>query len=207
MKKISVCIAGLCLAFDVSAAQVTEGQQYISLNKTVHDVPSVLEFFSFNCPHCYQFEQVMHVSSRVAAQLPHDVKIIKYHVDFLPPLGKELSHAWAVAMALGIEDKIESSMFDAVQITRSIHSSADIRQVFIDVGIKPNVYDGAWDSFAVKALVSQQEKAANDVELQGVPAMFVNGKYQINMQGMDTGDMNAFVQEYASTVNALLNKK
>lgn len=207
MKKISVFIAGLCLAFDVSAAQVTEGQQYISLNKTVHDVPSVLAFFSFNCPHCYQFEQVMHVSSRVATQLPHDVKIIKYHVDFLPPLGKELSHAWAVAMALGIEDKIESSMFDAVQITRSIHSSADIRQVFIDVGIKPNVYDGAWDSFAVKALVSQQEKAANDVELQGVPAMFVNGKYQINMQGMDTSDMNAFVQEYASTVNALLNKK
>ncbi|MDI5349381.1 DsbA family protein, partial [Salmonella enterica subsp. enterica serovar Kentucky] len=42
------------------------------------------------------------------------------------------------------------------------------------------------NSFVVKSLVAQQEKAAADLQLQGVPAMFVNGKYQINPQGMDT---------------------
>ncbi len=38
----------------------------------------------------------------------------------------------------------------------------------------------------VKSLVAQQEKAAADVQLRGVPAMFVNGKYQLNPQGIDT---------------------
>ncbi|MDI4740303.1 DsbA family protein, partial [Salmonella enterica subsp. enterica serovar Kentucky] len=42
-------------------------------------------------------------------------------------------------------------------------------------------------------LVAQQEKAAADLQLQGVPAMFVNGKYQINPQGMDTSSMDVFV--------------
>ncbi|MEA7931657.1 DsbA family protein, partial [Salmonella enterica subsp. enterica serovar Montevideo] len=45
-------------------------------------------------------------------------------------------------------------------------------------------YDAAWNSFVVKSLVAQQEKAAADLQLQGVPAMFVNGKYQINLQSL-----------------------
>ncbi|WP_199780946.1 DsbA family protein, partial [Cronobacter malonaticus] len=57
------------------------------------------------------------------------------------------------------------------------------------------------------SLVAQQEKAAADVGLQGVPAMYVNGKYQLNPQGMDTSNMDAFVQQYANTVNYLLGQK
>ncbi|MDI4738297.1 DsbA family protein, partial [Salmonella enterica subsp. enterica serovar Kentucky] len=56
-------------------------------------------------------------------------------------------------------------------------------------------------------LVAQQEKAAADLQLQGVPAMFVNGKYQINPQGMDTSSMDVFVQQYADTVKYLVDKK
>ncbi|EHC59698.1 thiol-disulfide interchange protein DsbA, partial [Salmonella enterica subsp. enterica serovar Minnesota str. A4-603] len=50
-------------------------------------------------------------------------------------------------------------------------------------------------------------KAAADLQLQGVPAMFVNGKYQINPQGMDTSSMDVFVQQYADTVKYLVDKK
>lgn len=59
----------------------------------------------------------------------------------------------------------------------------------------------------VKSLVAQQEKAAADLQLQGVPAMFVNGKYQLNPQGMDTSNMDAFVSQYADTVKQLVEKK
>ena len=50
------------------------------------------------------------------------------------------------------------------------------------------------------------EKAAPDLQLQGVPAMFVNGKYQVNPQGMDTSSMDIFVQQYADTVKHLVEK-
>ncbi len=166
-----------------------------------------MEFFSFYCPHCYQFEEVLHVSDSVKKKLPAGTKMTKYHVEFLGPLGKDLTQAWAVAMAMGIEDKITAPMFEAVQKTQTVQTPADIRKVFIDAGVKPEEYDAAWNSFVVKSLVAQQEKAAADVGLQGVPAMYVNGKYQLNPQGMDTSNMDVFVQQYADTVNYLLGKK
>ncbi|MDT3593519.1 thiol:disulfide interchange protein DsbA [Cronobacter sakazakii] len=207
MKKIWLALAGMVMAFSVSAADYSDGKQYNTLEKPVAGAPQVMEFFSFYCPHCYQFEEVLHVSDSVKKKLPAGTKMTKYHVEFLGPLGKDLTQAWAVAMAMGIEDKITAPMFEAVQKTQTVQTPADIRKVFIDAGVKSEEYDAAWNSFVVKSLVAQQEKAAADVGLQGVPAMYVNGKYQLNPQGMDTSNMDIFVQQYADTVNYLLGKK
>ena len=140
--------------------------------------------------------------------MPEGVKMTKYHVNFMGgDLGKDLTQAWAVAMALGVEDKVTVPLFEGVQKTQTIRSASDIRDVFINAGIKGEEYDAAWNSFVVKSLVAQQEKAAADVQLRGVPAMFVNGKYQLNPQGMDTSNMDVFVQQYADTVKYLSEKK
>ncbi len=207
MKKIFLALAGMVLAFSAAAAQITDGKQYTTLEKPVAGEPQVLEFFSFYCPHCYEFEQVLHVSDAVKKKLPEGTKMTKYHVEFLGPLGKELTQAWAVAMALGVEDKVTSPMFEAVQKTQTVQTVADIRQVFVDAGIKGEDYDAAWNSFVVKSIVAQEQKAAADLQLQGVPAMYVNGKYQLNPQGMDTSNMDVFVQQYADTVKQLVEKK
>ncbi|APZ03805.1 MULTISPECIES: thiol:disulfide interchange protein DsbA [Kosakonia] len=207
MKKIWLALAGMILAFSASAADITEGKQYNTLDKPVAGEPQVLEFFSFYCPHCYDFEQVWHVSEAVKKKLPQGTKMTKYHVEFLGPLGKEMTQAWAVAMALGVEDKISSPMFEAVQKTQTVQTVADIRDVFIKAGVKGEEYDAAWNSFVVKSLVAQQEKAAADLQLQGVPAMFVNGKYQIDQRGMDGSSLDAFVKSYADTVKFLVEKK
>lgn len=207
MKKIWLALAGMILAFSASAADITEGKQYNTLDKPVAGESQVLEFFSFYCPHCYDFEQVWHVSEAVKKKLPQGTKMTKYHVEFLGPLGKEMTQAWAVAMALGVEDKISSPMFEAVQKTQTVQTVADIRDVFIKAGVKGEEYDAAWNSFVVKSLVAQQEKAAADLQLQGVPAMFVNGKYQIDQNGMDKDSLDAFVKSYADTVKFLVEKK
>lgn len=207
MKKVWLALAGMILAFSASAAQITDGKQYTTLDKPVQGEPQVLEFFSFYCPHCYQFEQVWHVPANVKKKLPEGTKMTKYHVEFLGPLGKQLTQAWAVAISLGVQDKITGPMFEAVQKTQTVQNEADIRKVFIDAGVKPEEYDAAWNSFVVKSLVAQQQKAAADLQLQGVPAMFVNGKYAVNMQGMDTSSMDSFVNEYANTVRFLVEKK
>ena len=50
-------------------------------------------------------------------------------------------------------------------------------------------------------------KAAADVDLRGVPAMFVNGKYMVNNGGLDTSSMDNFVQQYANVVKFPVDKK
>lgn len=209
MKKIWFALVGLVLAFSASAAQFTDGQQYVSLPKPVAGEPQVLEFFSFFCPHCYQFERLYHISDAVKKNLPADTKVTKYHVDFLGgDFGPVVTHAWAVALALGIEDKVTAPIFDGIQKTQTITDAASLKAAFISAaGITSEQYDAAWNSFAVKALVAQQEKAASDVDLRGVPAMFVNGKYMVNNGGLDTSSMDNFVAEYANVVKFLVNQK
>lgn len=195
------------MAFGASAAQFSEGDQYVKLDKSITNEPQVLEFFSFYCPHCYEFEEVYHVSDAVRKGLPEGVKMTKYHVEFLGPLGKQLTQAWAVAMALGVEDKITQPMFEAVQKTQSVQSPEDIRNVFIKAGVSAADYDGALNSFVVKSLVVQQEKAAEDLQLRGVPAIFVNGKYMVKNDGLDTSSMDSYVQQFSHVVNFLLKQK
>ncbi len=209
MKKIWLALVGLMLAFSASAAQFTDGQQYITLDKPATGEPQVVEFFSFFCPHCYQFERVYHVSETVKKNLPENVKVTKYHVEFLGgEMGKTVTQAWAVAMALGVEDKVAAPIFDGIQKTQTITDADSLKDTFVKAaGITPAEYDGAFNSFAVKALVAQQEKAAVDVNLQGVPAMFVNGKYMVNNGGLDTSSMDTVALQYADVVKFLVAKK
>src|SRR5476649_2161548 len=127
MKKIFLALIGMVMAFSATAAQFSNGSQYVTLDKPVTGEPQVLEFFSFYCPHCYQFEQVWHVSDNIRKNLPKDVKYAKYHVEFLGPLGKQLTQAWAVAIALGVEDKVSPLMFDrSEEHTSELQSHRDL---------------------------------------------------------------------------------
>ncbi|WP_350238475.1 thiol:disulfide interchange protein DsbA [Pectobacterium colocasium] len=207
MKKLWLVLAGIVFAFSASAADFSDGKQYVTLDKPATQSPQVLEFFSFYCPHCYQFSQVYHIPDAIQKSLPTDAKLTKYHVDFLGPLGKDLTQAWAVAIALGVEDKVSPLMFDAVQKTQTVKQPQDIRQVFVAAGVKAEDYDSALNSFVVKSLVAQQEKAAADLQLRGVPAVFVNGKYMIKSDGLDTSSMDNYAKQYADVVKFLLTKK
>ncbi|EKN6163995.1 thiol:disulfide interchange protein DsbA [Yersinia enterocolitica] len=207
MKNVWLALVGMVMAFSASAAQFTDGTQYQTLNKPVTGEPQVLEFFSFYCPHCYQFEEVYHVPQAVKKALPEGTKMTRYHVEFLGPLGKQLTQAWAVAMALGVEEKITPLMFEGVQKTQTVQTPDDIRNVFIKAGVSGEDYDAALNSFVVKSLVVQQQKAAEDLELRGVPAMFVNGKYMIKNDGMDTSSMDTYVKQYSDVVKFLLTQK
>ncbi|AYW91216.1 thiol:disulfide interchange protein DsbA [Yersinia pseudotuberculosis] len=207
MKNVWLALVGIVMAFSVTAAQFTDGKQYLTLDKPVTGEPQVLEFFSFYCPHCYQFEEVYQVPKAVKKALPEGTKMTRYHVEFLGPLGKQLTQAWAVAMALGVEEKITPLMFDGVQKTQTVQTPGDIRNVFIKAGISGEDYDAALNSFVVKSLVAQQQKAAEDLQLRGVPAMFVNGKYMIKNDGMDTSSMDNYVKQYADVVTFLLTQK
>lgn len=207
MKKIFLALIGMVMAFSASAAQFSNGTQYVTLDKPVAGEPQVLEFFSFYCPHCYQFEQVWHVSDNIRKNLPQGVKYAKYHAEFLGPLGKQLTQAWAVAIALGVEDKVSPLMFEAVQKQQTVQNVDDIRKVFIQAGVKGEDYDAALNSFVVKSLVVQQEKAAQDLNLQGVPSVFVNGKFMVKNDGLDTTTMDIYTKQFSDVVNFLSTQK
>lgn len=206
MNKFWLALIGLVMSYSVSAASYTEGTEFIKIQKAVQNAPRVVEFFSFYCPHCYQFESIYHVSQTVAKNLPKDIKMERYHVDFLGPLGAELTKAWTVAMVLKVEDKVSPLLFEGIQKSESINTPADIKALFIRAGVKSEEYDAALNSFVVKSLVVKQQQAANDFQLRGVPAMFVNGKYMVRNNGITIEDADHYAKAYSNVVNFLISK-
>lgn len=206
MKKYLLPLIGLLFTVSTQAATFTDGKQFISLEKPVATAPAALKFFSFYCPSCYQYDEVFKVTDNVKKVLPADVKLTEYHVDFLGPLGQDMTHAWSVAILLNVQDKVKPLLFDAVQKKQTIKTADDIRNVFINAGVSASDYDAAWNSFAVKSLTAKQQEMAKAVDLKGVPAIFINGKYMINPKGLKSDDLNSFVQNYADTVRFLMTK-
>ncbi|ETS31467.1 protein disulfide isomerase [Photorhabdus temperata] len=207
MKKFWLALVGMMMAFGASAASFTEGTQYVELKSPVANQPQVLEFFSFYCPHCYQFEESFKVPQTVKQNLPEGTNFVRYHVEFLGPLGKDLTVAWAVAVAMGVEDKVTPLLFEGLQKTQTINTPADIRNTFIKAGVTGEDYDAAMNSFVVKSLVVKQQKAAQDLQLRGVPAMFVNGKYMVRNNGIDATSADTYAKSYSDVVNFLLKQK
>ncbi|WP_140179631.1 thiol:disulfide interchange protein DsbA [Providencia stuartii] len=207
MKKIMLALIGIAMSFGAAAANYTEGKEYTDIKQPVQNLPQVLEFFSFYCPHCYQFENVYKVPQTVEKNLPEGVKMERYHVDFLGPLGPNLTQAWAVAMVLKVEDKVTPVLFEGIQKTQSINTPADIRNAFVKAGVSGDEYDAALNSFVVKSLVAKQQNVAQDLKLRGVPAMFVDGKYQVRNNGIAVENAADYAKEFSNVVNYLVNKK
>ncbi|WP_457913662.1 thiol:disulfide interchange protein DsbA [Candidatus Gillettellia adelgis] len=207
MKKICLALVSMTMVHSVLAAQFSDGAQYVTINKPMTHEPEVLEFFSFYCRHCYQFEQIYHISERAKKELPPGTRIVRYHVTFLGPLGKLLTQAWAVAIALNVEDKVSPLMFGAVQHNPTIHTPDDIRNIFVKAGINATDYDAAWNSLGVKSLIMQQERGAETYQLQSVPTIFVNGKYMVKNDGLDTSSMNAYIKQFSEVIKFLNKKK
>ncbi|EEJ2303177.1 TPA: DsbA family protein [Escherichia coli] len=187
-----------------AAVTVTEGKQYTKLDNPVKDAPPVVEFFSFYCPACSSFYSPYQVSKNIEAKLPEGVKVEKYHASFMGEMGKQLTEAWSIAKALGVEDKVEGPLFEAVLKHRSVKSEDDIKAVFVQAGVDAGEFDAARNSFMVKTLTARQEQAAEKFGLTGTPAFYVNGKYQIENNGIKDGSTEGYGKEFAEVVYQLM---
>lgn len=205
MKKLLFTLIAATAAMtcvNAQAAEIKDGEQYITLNQERAAQPEVIEFFSFYCPHCYSFEMQYKIPSKVKAQLPQGTTFKQYHVDFLGPQGENLTRAWALAMTLGVEDKVKTALFEGAQ-ANAFKSMDDIRQKFIDNGITAEQFDGSINSFAVNALVKKQQNLVKQFQVHGVPDFYVNNKFRVNPEGLSRED---FVGDYVKTVIELLKK-
>ncbi|MGQ0287239.1 thiol:disulfide interchange protein DsbA [Pasteurellaceae bacterium 22721_9_1] len=204
MKKflITLIAAAAAATFQAQAADLTEGKQYIVLQQERSAQPEVVEFFSFYCPHCYSFEMQYKIPAQVKEGLPEGTAFQQYHVNFLGRQSENLTRAWALAMALGAEEKVKAALFEAAQADK-LGSMDDIRQKFIDNGITAEQFDGGINSFAVNALVKKQENLAQQFAVRSVPDFYVNGKFRVNAEGLSHDD---FINDYVNTVKELLKK-
>lgn len=199
MKKLFALVATLMLSLSVHAAQFKEGVHYKVLDLPKASQPSVSEYFSFYCPHCYSFEPII---KQLKEQLPAEVRLQKNHVSFMGGnMGKSMSKAYATMLALNVEEQMLPVMFNRIHNQRKApKNDQELRQIFTDEGIDGAKFDAAFNGFAVDSMVRRFDKQFQDSGLTGVPAVVVNNRYLVQAQGIKT------VDEYFELVNYLLTQ-
>lgn len=201
MKKLFALAATLMLSLSAHAAQFKEGTNYTKVdNLPAVTQPTVSEFFSFYCPHCFQFEPIV---QQMKESLPEGVSFQKNHVSFMGGnMGKSMSKAYATMVSLDVEDKMIPVMFDRIHSLRQPpKTDAELRQIFIDNGVDGQKFDDAFNSFAVDSMVTRFDQQFQAAGLRGVPSIIVNNKYLVQTQGLES------VQQFNDLVNYLLTLK
>lgn len=76
-----------------------------------------------------------------------------------------------------------------------------MRTIFLDAGIEADSFDAAANSFEVLSLMAQQKQQAIDAQVRGVPAVIVNGIYQVNRMSVDSPAELAELVEFVAALN------
>ncbi|MGJ8679318.1 thiol:disulfide interchange protein DsbA/DsbL [Paraglaciecola sp.] len=159
-----------------------EGEHYEVVNEKASATPEIIEFFSFWCPHCYNFEPIV---KNLKNKLADGTDFKKVHVNFMgsagPKTQDEATRAMMVGRALKREDALNLAIFKYIHVQKSsVTSLKDLKNVFIVNGIEPADFDKMANSFGVNSMVQKNNKTIQKYRksLRSVPTFIVNGKYK-----------------------------
>ena len=168
MKKIfnSVLLVIMTALVSLQAsAQIrfVEGEHYKIISNQATSKPEVKEFFSFWCPHCFNFEPLV---AEMKKKLDPSVNFDKVHVNFMGFAGTDLQDDVTKAMMIGRamkkSEQVNSAIFNYIHRQRGkITSSDDVRSLLSVSGIDPVEYDKMNKSFAVNSMLKKNNKAIN----------------------------------------------
>lgn len=164
----------------------------------------VAEYFSYGCPHCYQFEPSV---AAWHARMPKDVSFSRtpavWNNDY-----KVYARAYYTAKALKVLDRTHGPVFRAIQQERRrLNTPESMAEFFATLGVSEKDFLKAYNSFGVNASVQQADSKGRAYRSSGVPAIIINGKYRVE-GGMAGSNANMIkVADFLiAKERALLNK-
>ncbi|RYY80944.1 MAG: thiol:disulfide interchange protein DsbA/DsbL [Moraxellaceae bacterium] len=154
----------------------------------------VREFFWYGCPHCYRLEP--YVASWLASK-PANVNFVRSPAAMNPVWEQNARGYYAVDL-MGLTNKVHKPLFDAIhQKNQRLFDQKSLANFYQGYGVDSNKFNAMFNSFAVSGKIAQSKQMAQAYQLDGVPALVVDGKYVV--KGED--------QKVIQVVNYLINKE
>ena len=177
----AVLLVALSLPAMAQTAAPQEGREYVRLKNAIPvetgNKIEVIEFFSYGCPHCGEFEPLLH---EWVKKLPPDVQFRRVPVSFQPkwvPLAKE----YYTLEALGEDARLSPEMFVA------IHSKGvklEDEKTFFDWaashGLDRKKVEEMYNSFSMSGKMNRALQQAKAFNAQSVPLIVVDGKFVVS---------------------------
>jgi len=157
----------------------------------------VIEFFSYGCPGC---NAVNPAFDKWAAQQDDKVDVRRVPVVFRASW-EPLARAYYTAQYLGVLDKMNPILFEAVHDKKlDLSKRENIRDLFIENGIKPEDFDTTYDSFGVTHQMEQDRQLLQHYQVMAVPSAVINNQFVTDLNMAQTPD------EFTRIISVLVDK-
>ena len=187
-----VAIAGMLPLIAVRAADPTatppafqEGKDYgvrsTPIPPMVAGKPEVIEFFSYNCPHCHDLEPL---AQDWLKRKSNEVQFVRIPVSFNS--GWEVTaRAYYVAESLGVLEKMHRSLFEAIhRDQRKLASEDEVTALIVENGVDEATFRKAYKSFQTETQMRRANQLTQRYGVRGVPLLIVNGQYDVRSPRM-----------------------
>ncbi|WP_430391502.1 thiol:disulfide interchange protein DsbA/DsbL [Dyella sp. 20L07] len=186
-----------------------EGKNYTRIEPaqpklTNTDKIEVVEVFSYGCPACNQFHPTM---NKLAQELPGDAVMAYLPASFMPQENwPMLQRAFLTAQALGVAEKANDAMYEAVWQTNELSAMAangrglkpasdlptldDAAKVYAKFGVDPKEFVAVANSFTINTKVKRSDELVKAYGVEGTPTIIIDGKYRLD-RGTAGGDQQA----------------
>lgn len=203
MRILTICLI-LTLSSAALFAQKTfeEGKHYEVVADQKTEVPTVTEFFSLYCGHCFQFEALV---DTLKASLIDGAKFEKSHVNYIPRNNPEaqmgIVKAFLAMQDLGMQKELSAQFFAAIHMKGiQIDSVDDMKQIFLANDVSEEKFQKLFSDPDLIKRATAMSKEWEKKKVTNVPTLVVNGKYKIEMGSVKS------LEELISLTNYLLEK-
>ena len=179
----TLLILGLIVSsLPLRAAGLIPGTDYRTLEPpqptdSPADKIEVIEFFSYGCPHCYEFYPLI---SAWAAKLPTDVVFKRVATGLGRTAWTNLAKTYYALQATGDLDRLDAKIFHAIHAENEpLFDEKAISAWVAKHGVDQAKFVAAFDSFGVNTKLTQAEQMVENYKIDGVPGLAVDGKYVV----------------------------
>jgi thiol:disulfide interchange protein DsbA len=163
-------------------ASIVAGHDYVVLSTPQRQENNgkieVLEFFSWGCPHCYEFYPKL---SRWLSTLPKDASFKRVPVGLGHPEWEALAKAYYALQSTGDVDRLDSQIFEDIHKNHVwLYDEQSITAWIGKHGVNVAKFTAAFRSFGVNTSEAQAEQKSVDYRIPGVPTLAIDGKYTVD---------------------------
>ena len=172
-------ISALTVALPSFAQTVGKDYTLLSPAQPTEDAGKieVIEFFSYGCPHCADFNPLLHAW---AAKLPGDVVVKKVPITFGRAAWANIARLYYALKVTGDYERLDSEVFKAIHNDRiNLFEEKSLLEWVAKKGVDQKKFTDAFTSFGVMSQVKRGDQMAQSYKIQGVPALAIDGKYMV----------------------------
>jgi thiol:disulfide interchange protein DsbA len=153
----------------------------------------VIEFMWYGCPHCYAFEPVL---TSWLQRLPSDVAFRRVPAQFSAVWVQHAKLFYALD-AVGQENRLHKTAFDSIHVGHmDLIQEADMIDWAGKNGVDKAKFTEALKSFGVAGKLRHAAQLVAAYQIDGVPALAVNGKYLTSPSMVGSQDRALQVVDY-----------